>query len=200
MISRILKLPRKVLNQVWPTERILELGYGALPLWCHLWRHLNRQFHLNMVGPLSPFLTKKVIFWLNSYLGVWNLPHKFHLYLIFSFRQTFLFWKCPWLIKNPCWILPLGLDSPSSSFILVFCTSKVFHWKMPITNKDCRVWEIEIGLMTLNGAIFVGTITPQEAKSTITLGFPDFTNFDGVRFALKGVPIIVFNLIFKERQ
>ena len=54
--------------------------------------------------------------------------------------------------------------------------------------------ENEIGLTTLNGARFVGTITPKEAKSTIyrdTLGFEDFSNFDSVRFAFRGVPVII---------
>ena len=57
--------------------------------------------------------------------------------------------------------------------------------------------EIEIGLMTLNGNKFIGSITPQEAKFTIyreSLGFPDFSNFDGVRFAFRGVPVVVFKL------
>ena len=57
--------------------------------------------------------------------------------------------------------------------------------------------EIEIALMTLNGNKFIGTITPQEAKFIIykeSLGFTDFTNFDGVRFAFMGVPVVVFKL------
>ena len=57
--------------------------------------------------------------------------------------------------------------------------------------------EIEIGLMTLNGTKFIGTITPQEAKFTVfrdALGFNDFSNFDGVRFAFRGVPVVVFKL------
>ena len=57
--------------------------------------------------------------------------------------------------------------------------------------------EIEIGLMTLNGNKFIGTITPQEAKFTIfrdNLGFPDFSNFDGVCFAFRGIPVVVFKL------
>ena len=57
--------------------------------------------------------------------------------------------------------------------------------------------EIEIGLFTLNDNKFVGTITPQEAKFTIyrdCLGFVDFSNFDEVRFAFRGVPVIVFKL------
>ena len=57
--------------------------------------------------------------------------------------------------------------------------------------------EIEIGLITLNGQKFIGTIAPQEAKYTIyrdSLGFEDFSNFDGVRFAFRGFPVIVFRL------
>ena len=44
---------------------------------------------------------------------------------------------------------------------------------------------------------FIGTITPQEAKFSIykdSLGFEDFANFDGVRFAYRGVPVVVFRL------
>ena len=55
-----------------------------------------------------------------------------------------------------------------------------------IQNQGHMRQEIEIGLLTLNGNKFVCTITPQEAKFTIyreSLGFEDFTNFDGVRFA-----------------
>ena len=57
--------------------------------------------------------------------------------------------------------------------------------------------EVEIALLTLNGNKFVGTITPQEAKFSIyrdILGFQDFANFDGVRLAFRGVPVIVFEL------
>ena len=49
----------------------------------------------------------------------------------------------------------------------------------------------------MNGNKFVGTITPQEAKYSIyrdSLGFSDFTNFDGVRLAFRGVPVVVFKL------
>ena len=44
---------------------------------------------------------------------------------------------------------------------------------------------------------FIGTITPQEAKFSIyrdILGFSNFTNFDGVRFAYRGIPVLVFKL------
>ena len=49
----------------------------------------------------------------------------------------------------------------------------------------------------MNGKPFRGTITPKEAKHIIykeCLGFADFTNFDGVRFGFKGMPIAVFKL------
>ena len=49
----------------------------------------------------------------------------------------------------------------------------------------------------LKGNKFVGSITPQEAKFSIyrdSLGFEDFSNFDGVRFAVRGVPVTVFKL------
>ena len=55
----------------------------------------------------------------------------------------------------------------------------------------------EIGLQTLNGNKFIGTITPQEAKFSVYrdgLGFPDFSNFDGVRFAFSGIPVEVLKL------
>ena len=51
--------------------------------------------------------------------------------------------------------------------------------------------------MTLNGNKFVGSITPQEAKFTVyreSLGFEDFTNFDGVCCAYRGVHVVVFKL------
>jgi hypothetical protein len=57
--------------------------------------------------------------------------------------------------------------------------------------------EIEVALETLNGEEFRGTVTPQEAKFTVfrdCLGFPDFTNFDGVRLSYKAGPALVFKL------
>ena len=55
----------------------------------------------------------------------------------------------------------------------------------------------EIEFITLNGNRFMGSITPQEAKFAIIrdiLGLEDFSNFDGVRFAYRGVPVVVFKL------
>ena len=66
-----------------------------------------------------------------------------------------------------------------------------------VVNQGHMRHEIKIGLMTLNGKKFIGTITPQEAKFIIyreSLGFPDFSNFDRVRFAYRGVPVVVFKL------
>ena len=66
-----------------------------------------------------------------------------------------------------------------------------------ITNHGHMRQEIEIGLISLNGNKFIGTITPQEAKFSIyrdCLGFVDFSNFDGVRFAFRGIPVVVFKL------
>ena len=66
-----------------------------------------------------------------------------------------------------------------------------------IQNQGHMREEIEISLLTLNGNKFIGTITPQEAKFNIyrdVLRFNDFTNFDGVRFAFRGVPVVVFKL------
>ena len=57
-----------------------------------------------------------------------------------------------------------------------------------ITNRGHMRQEIEIGLITLNGNKFIGTITTQEGKLSIfrdSLGFPDFSNFDGVRFVFQ---------------
>ena len=59
--------------------------------------------------------------------------------------------------------------------------------------------EIEVNLETLNGNgnPFRGTITRQEAKHHIfkeSLGFVDFSNFDGVRFTWKNMPVVVFKL------
>ena len=50
-----------------------------------------------------------------------------------------------------------------------------------IRNEGHMRQEIEIGLMTLNGNKFIGSITPQEAKFAIyrdSLRFNDFSNFD----------------------
>ena len=66
-----------------------------------------------------------------------------------------------------------------------------------IRNDRAMRQEIEISLETLNGEPFRGTITPQEAKFSIfkeSLGFGNFTNFDGVRLAYKGGPVLVFKL------
>ena len=65
-----------------------------------------------------------------------------------------------------------------------------------IRNEGHMRQEIEIGLMTLNGNKFIGSITPQEAKFAIyrdSLRFNVFSNFDEVRFAFRGFPIVVFN-------
>ena len=66
-----------------------------------------------------------------------------------------------------------------------------------IQNQGHMREEIEISLLTLNGNKFIGTITPQEAKFNIyrdTLLFSNFSNFDWVRFAFRGVPVVVFKL------
>ena len=66
-----------------------------------------------------------------------------------------------------------------------------------IQNQGHMREEIEISLLTLNGNKFMCTITPQEAKINIyrdVLKFGDFSNFDGVRFAFRGVPVVVFKL------
>ena len=57
--------------------------------------------------------------------------------------------------------------------------------------------EIEIELVSCEGENFTGSLTMQEAKHGIfrdCLGFRDFKNFDGVRFAYKGVRIVAFKL------
>ena len=58
-----------------------------------------------------------------------------------------------------------------------------------VSNDGSNRHEIEVALVTLNGNKFIGSITPQEAKFSIykeCLGFNDFSNFDGVRFAYRG--------------
>ena len=57
--------------------------------------------------------------------------------------------------------------------------------------------EIEVGIATLNGNKFFGSITHTEAKFTIfrdCLGFGDCSNFDGVRHSYKGMPVLTFKL------
>ena len=57
--------------------------------------------------------------------------------------------------------------------------------------------EIEIGIVSLNGNKFFGSITPTEAKFTIfrdCLGFGDCSNFDGVRHSYKNMPVLTFKL------
>ena len=56
---------------------------------------------------------------------------------------------------------------------------------------------IEIELISCDGEKFTGSLTMQEAKHGIfrdCLGFKDFKNFDGVRFAYKGVRMVAFKL------
>ena len=58
--------------------------------------------------------------------------------------------------------------------------------------------ELEIALESMNGEVFRGTVTRQEAKFGIyreCLGFNDFSNFDGARFGFKGCPIIIIKLV-----
>ena len=49
------------------------------------------------IEPVFTFFDEKVIFWLNSYLDshhlqrVWNLPHKFYLYLIYKIKFSYFF-------------------------------------------------------------------------------------------------------------
>ena len=57
--------------------------------------------------------------------------------------------------------------------------------------------EIEVGIATLNGNKFFGSITHAEAKFLIfrdCLGFGDCSNFDGVRHSYKGMPVLTFKL------
>ena len=54
--------------------------------------------------------------------------------------------------------------------------------------------QIEIELISCEDEKFTGSLTMQEAKHGIfrdCLGFKDFKNFDGVRFAYKGVRIVM---------
>ena len=66
-----------------------------------------------------------------------------------------------------------------------------------ISNDGALREEIEIELVSCDEDTFTGTLTMQEAKHGIyrdCLGFKDFSNFDGVRFAFKGVRIVAFKL------
>ena len=66
-----------------------------------------------------------------------------------------------------------------------------------VTNNGSLREEIEVELVSCDGENFTGSLTMQEAKHGIfrdCLGFRDFKNFDGVRFAYKGVRILAFKL------
>ena len=66
-----------------------------------------------------------------------------------------------------------------------------------VRNEGALREEIEIELVSCDGVKFTGSLTMQEAKHGIfrdCLGFKDFKNFDGVRFAFKGVRIVAFKL------
>ena len=57
--------------------------------------------------------------------------------------------------------------------------------------------ELEVAIEKINGNIFRGTLTLQEAKHNIfkdCMKFYDFANFDGVRSAYRGCPVFVFKL------
>ena len=84
-----------------------------------------------------------------------------------------------------------------STLSLLEGASHLVEANFEVVNEGSMRQEIEVALMTLNGNKFIGTITPQEAKFSIyrdSLGFGDFANFDGVRFAYRGVPVVVFRL------
>ena len=56
--------------------------------------------------------------------------------------------------------------------------------------------EIIVEINSLDGESYTGTVTMQEAKYGIYrdgLGFKEFKNFGGVRFAFKGVRTVVLN-------
>ena len=66
-----------------------------------------------------------------------------------------------------------------------------------ISNEGSMRQEIEIELLSCEDEKFTGSLTMQEAKHGIfrdCLGFKDFKNFDGVRFAFKGIRIVAFKL------
>ena len=68
------------------------------------------------------------------------------------------------------------------------------HFYSDGANRD----EIEIEINTKNGKKFTGSITPLEVKHGIyisKLGFPDHTNFDGVRIGFKGKLVVTIKLI-----
>ena len=75
--------------------------------------------------------------------------------------------------------------------------SSLVEGAFTITNEGAYREELEIGLDTINGQPFKGSITRQEAKLEIykkCLGFGDYSNFDGVRLGYRGGPVIVFKL------
>ena len=66
-----------------------------------------------------------------------------------------------------------------------------------VNNEGAFREELEIGVVSINGLPFRGSLTRQEAKLEIykkCLGFADYSNFDGVRLGYRGGPIIVFKL------
>ena len=63
-----------------------------------------------------------------------------------------------------------------------------------VSNDGAWREELEIELRHDDGQSYTGTVTMQEAKYGIyhdSLGFKDFKNFDGVRFAFIGVRTII---------
>jgi hypothetical protein len=57
--------------------------------------------------------------------------------------------------------------------------------------------EIEVGIISLNGNKFHGSITPNEVKYFIfrdSLRFGDCSNFDAVRHSYKDMPVLTFKI------
>ena len=79
-------------------------------------------------------------------------------------------------------------------------SASVNDQKMELTtikNNGAMREEIKVELISSGGAKFTGSLTMQEAKHGIfrdCLGFKDFKNFDGVRFAYRGVQIVAVKL------
>ena len=96
--------------------------------------------------------------------------------------------------SNPTQKLPTSFSealargtSPETGIEPIFKIENVNHMRQ----------EIVVMFEKLNGEIFRGSITPQEAKHEIykkCLGFVDFSNFDGVRSGYRNGPVAVFKL------
>ena len=99
-----------------------------------------------------------------------------------------------WLNKNQT---NRPADPPVSEAGILISVDGTLDGIFNISNNGGLREEIEVGLESMNGMPFKGTITRQEAKFNIfheCLGL-DCENFDGVRFGYRGAPVLIFKLI-----